>query len=183
MNCPAMPLNKETIKQYAEKYDAKAAGKKDERDEVELRLWFKTNKYLDKQHFIQLCMWKTTRQKGNYEMNQDEDIEMTTKGIFATDDHEKRINALDNLRGVAYRVASAILHFSFPDIYSIMDVRAIESLGWDQPKSFDNYEYWKKYFRKIQEIAKNVNESIRTVDKALWMWSKEHSQKRKRSCT
>lgn len=182
MNCPEMPLDKDTIKEYAAKYDAKVAGKKDERDEAALRVWFKNNKYLDKQHFMQLCMWKTPRQKNNYEMNQDEDIEMTTRGLFATDDHEKRIYALDNLRGVGYPVASAILHFSFPDVYSIIDFRTIESLGWGKPPSSYRYGYWERYFMKIQEIAKNVNESIRTVDKALWMWSKEHGQKSKRHC-
>ncbi len=176
-----MPISKDTVIEYAAKYDARVAGKKDETVEKQLREWFETNKFLDKDHFMKLCMWKTPRQKPNYNANDEHTIISKTRDLYMHGDHQKRIESLDELSGVGYPVASAILHYCFPDIYSIIDFRAIEALGWEQP-SYYTYAYWEKYFIKIQEIAKTYGLSIRTVDKALWEWSKEHSKKAKHCC-
>jgi hypothetical protein len=56
-----------------------------------------------------------------------------------------------------------------------MDFRAIWSLGWKQPKNY-TFEFWGKYYKEIQNIAKKFNVSVRTVDKALWQYSKENQK-------
>jgi len=54
-----------------------------------------------------------------------------------------------------------------------LDFRALWSLGIEQPKSY-NINFWLHYCEKVREIAKSVQEDIRTVDKALWRYSKEN---------
>jgi hypothetical protein len=49
-------------------------------------------------------------------------------------------------------------------------------LGIEQPKSY-SFNFWQSYCEKMREIAESVQEDIRTVDKALWKYSKEHSKK------
>ncbi len=91
--------------------------------------------------------------------------------IVPTKSEQARIEPLTVLNGVSYPVASIILHFAFPDKYPIMDVRAISSLGWEKPNSY-NFDFWKKYCEMIQNISRETGESLRTIDKALWKYDK-----------
>jgi len=56
-----------------------------------------------------------------------------------------------------------------------MDFRAIWSLGWQQPKYY-TFDFWQNYCKKIKEISKKVGENIRTIDKALWKYSKQNQK-------
>lgn len=76
------------------------------------------------------------------------------------------------LDGVAMPVASVILHFAFPDKYSILDFRAIWALGWEQPNKY-TYDFWIRYCNQVKKLADGLGVSIRTIDKALWQYSKE----------
>lgn len=76
----------------------------------------------------------------------------------------------------ASSVASAILHFAFPNKYPILDTRVLWSLGWEQPKYY-TFDFWQKYCNEIKGISEKVGENIRTIDKALWEYSKENQSK------
>ena len=77
------------------------------------------------------------------------------------------------LKGVSWAVASVILHFAFPSKYAIWDFRVMESLGWENRYDFNS---WQKYCKRIREISKKYNLSVRTVEKALWKYSKENQK-------
>lgn len=90
------------------------------------------------------------------------------------------IEKLDDLYGVGIPMASAILTMMHPKVYTIIDVRALEALGVvDWPNTSDFYE---AYLRKCRELAKQHGKSLRTLDRALWQWSKDQSQRRKCKC-
>jgi hypothetical protein len=59
-----------------------------------------------------------------------------------------------------------------------MDFRVIESLGWKQPSSY-TFEFWLEYCAETRGIAGRHKLPIRTVEKALWMYSKENSKNRR----
>ncbi len=174
-------MKKEEILKYAQKYEEHFRQTKDEMTEKELKEWLKAHKFLDREHFIKLGLWKSTRPRRWYEKNTNEEIIRITRACFAKNDERGRIEDLLKLYGVGYPVASVILHFVFPDEYSILDFRAIWSLrhwlGYSikQPANYD-FDFWIEYTGLLRELAKRYTLTIRAIDKALWEFSKEHQK-------
>ncbi len=178
-----MEITKEKIKEYSQKYDKHYKGTNDEKVYYEMVEWCKHNRFLDKERFLKIINWKLAIKiplKEAKEQNKNEYIQKITKIAFSSRGGEERIKLLlsPNLIGVGYPVASTILHFAFPDKYPILDKRVLWSLGegWKErgEKGNYNFDFWQKYCKKIEEITKTVSEDIRTIDKALWEYSKEH---------
>lgn len=168
-------LTKDNIIKYAQKYDEIMKGSFDEYGEKELKEWLSNNRYLEKEKFVRLGKWKSRRPTKHYESNSDDLIREVTKLSLSTENEEVRIKILRILKGVSWPVASVILHFAFPDKYTIMDYRAIWSLGWELPKAY-NFKFWQEYCQKIRDIAKECGTDLRTVDKALWQYSRENQK-------
>jgi hypothetical protein len=102
-------------------------------------------------------------------------IKEVTRLSLETECEEARIKLLTILKGVSWPVASVILHFAFPEKYPIMDFRAIWSLDWEQPKSY-NFDFWQKYCTEIRKISNETGLTIRQIDKALWQYSKNNQK-------
>ena len=162
-------FTRQEILNLAQKYSYKI---KDKPIEKEIKKWLKSHRYLDKDRFIRLCLWKSARQKNNYEKNDDLTIKEITRFSFSTKSEKARIESLFVLDGVSYPVASTILHFAFPNKYPIMDFRVIWSMGWKQPKYY-TFVFWQKYIDEIRKLLRKYKVSLRTLDKALWYYSKE----------
>jgi len=173
-----MLTNKKTIREYAQKYNDWYKGTAYEATENKIKAWLNTRRYLDKRRFVEIGCWKSPRTRKHYENNDSATVKEITKFSFATKSEEARIKVLFVLNGVQYPVASVILHFAFPDTYPILDFRAIWSLGWGQPAHY-TFDFWQKYCDRIRDISKETGESIRTVDKALWEYSKKHQPAKK----
>jgi len=170
-------LNREEILKYASGYDEARKGSVNEAVDYELVDWFLTHKYLDQDHFMKLCLWKSPRPKKSYEdpVNSDERIKMITTLALKSEDEYFKVTVLQLLIGVSWPVASVILNFAQPDRYSILDFRALWSLGLQQPKKYD-FDFWMDYTRRVNEIKKNLGIDLRTLDKALWFYSKENQK-------
>ena len=172
-----MNLSRKQIIEYSKKYDAQYKGRPDELIEKELKKWFLSHRYLNRERFIKLGLWKSKRQKRNYESKENDDliIKEITRFALATKSEKTKIKSLMVLKGVSWPVASVILHFAFPNRYPIMDFRVIWSLGWKQPKYY-NFDFWQKYVNELRKLAKKYKVSLRTLDKALWYYSKENQK-------
>lgn len=144
-------------------------------DEADAKEWFLTHHYLDRETFLKIARWKSPRPIKHYlsKYNDDQTLKELSDYCFNTKNELLRIELLQVIHGVSYPLASAILHFAFPDQYPIMDFRAIWSIGWEKPKHYD-FDYWSAYCDRIRLIAKDTGLPIRTVDKALWQYSKDN---------
>ncbi|MFH1694553.1 MAG: hypothetical protein ABH880_02250 [Patescibacteria group bacterium] len=173
-----MQLSKDLILEYSKRYDSRPEAASDIKVEKELREWFISNRFLDRVHFIKLGVWKSPRTEGHYKhrLNTDVRIKELTSIALASKDEYIRIMAPQLLRGVSWGVASTILHFAFPDEYMILDFRAVWSLEWERPKQYD-FDFWQKYTKRAKELSEELNVPIRTLDKALWQYSKENQKK------
>lgn len=175
-----MKFTRDFFLRYSQKYDEKFKGKDDERAEKELKNWFSKHRYLNREKFIKLGLWKSKRPKRHYEdpRNTDEFVRKITSLALKSND-ERRIESLmginGGLRGVSWPVASVILHFAFPEKYPIMDYHVIWALGWEQPKSY-NFAFWEKYVKELRTLAQEFDLPLRTVEKALWFYSKENQK-------
>jgi hypothetical protein len=118
--------------------------------------------------------WKSARIAGLIEQNSDGDVAKALR--FAADKRTSEQSAIDTLcglKGVGIPVASAILMMVYPNQYTIIDFRALEALG--VKKGEDTVEFYIQYLRKCKELAQVHHIDLRTLDRALWQWSKENS--------
>jgi hypothetical protein len=126
--------------------------------------------------------WKSARVAGLIEQNSDVFVAKVLR--FATDKRTSERSAIDTLcglTGVGIPVASAILTMVYPDKYTIIDFRALEALG--VKKGEDTVEFYMQYLQKCRELAQSHDIDLRTLDRALWQWSKENSSSKGLSVT
>jgi len=127
-----------------------------------------------------IVRWKSARKIAFIDDNTDAEIAKALRFVCDIRTTEKSaIETLDRLHGVGVPMASAILTTINPEKYTVIDVRALQSLGvnkWDGTAS-----YYLDYLRECSALAFKHKVSLRTLDRALWQWSKENSG-RIRSC-
>ncbi|HUC31702.1 MAG TPA: hypothetical protein VMR99_03405 [Candidatus Paceibacterota bacterium] len=118
--------------------------------------------------------WKTKgRGRSRLLVNTDEEIADTLKLAMAAKTDRAAVAVLIGLSGVQVPVSSAILTAINPESFTIIDFRALEALGVIQPSI--NIDFYLKYLNKCRSLAKENNVPLRTLDRALWQWSKENS--------
>jgi hypothetical protein len=115
--------------------------------------------------------WKARRSEGRFAVVDARTVRETTRRAFAARDETERIELMTSLPGVGVPVASALLHFAFPDVYPILDMRALESLGV-RGRSVYPASFWVEYVAFYRQLAAELGVSLRTLDAALWQNSK-----------
>jgi len=141
----------------------------------EFSISLKNKKYMTQQEFLEIVLWKSKRPKRHYVENDDQFIKEVTKIAFCSNVSERlRIEVLQLLNGVSYPVASTLLHFGLDsEKYPIIDFRALWSLyGTNQKEIKYDFEFWDKYRIDCIKLAKMHQITLRTLDKALWQFSK-----------
>jgi endonuclease III len=128
-----------------------------------------------------IVRWKSARRIGLIAKNDTSTLASTLKYATSQDVTVKAaIEALDELHGVGIPMASAILAMARPEVYTIIDFRALEALGVTKwPKTSAYYE---AYLGTCRELSKQHKKTLRTLDRALWQWSKERGRMRHREC-
>lgn len=84
------------------------------------------------------------------------------------------MEALRSLAGVSWPTASVLLHIAYPERYPILDRRALHALGVRDRSSFTQC-FWEAYVHEYVRLARVAGVDGRTLDQALWQWSKEQS--------
>jgi hypothetical protein len=131
--------------------------------------------YYTRAEFIEVCAWKTVRSRPKVAANSETAVVDATGRALAATDETIRITSLLELEGVGVPTASTLLYFAFPDDYPILDIRALESLGV-KPRSQYPVSFWLGYLAACRQIASGAGVSVRTLDRALWQYSKELSR-------
>jgi hypothetical protein len=130
--------------------------------------------YFTKPELIEMCRWKTPRSGPRVASNPDEFVQTVTQTALSTADERLRIEVLTLLHGVSWPTASVLLHFGHCDPYPILDFRALWSLGVDEQRY--NFAFWWDYMLVCRSLAEKAGVSMRTLDRALWAYSKEHQK-------
>lgn len=131
--------------------------------------------YLEKNEFLSICEWKTKRSKSRVASNDQFTIRTITRAALATKDERIKMNLLRTLVGVEWPTASTLLHFCDKRPYPILDYRALWSVGYSKPPSY-TMDFWLDYLRFTRRLAKRLRQNIRTVDRALWQYSKKRQR-------
>ena len=123
--------------------------------------------------FVRVCRWKTPRSAPLVALNSAESVEASTRVALSSASSEReRIDALRSLRGVEWATGSVLLHLAYPERYPILDVRALHALGVRAPTSY-TFRFWEAYIAACRRLAEEAGVDGRTLDQALWQWSKE----------
>ena len=130
--------------------------------------------YFTKGELIVVCRWKTPRSQSRVASNEAAEIEELTRFALSTSSERARIGIMPLLHGVAWPTASVLLHFAHREPYPILDYRALWSLDTDKPPYDYTFPFWIEYVTFCRAVAKQAGRSMRTLDRALWQYSKEN---------
>lgn len=130
-----------------------------------------------------IVRWKSERAVQYLIGNSNEKIRQAL-AIAASPDSstEAAVKALVDLHGVDIPVASAVLAAIFPERYTVLDYRTLEALGHAR-HDVHFYEEYLDFCKRLAEsnIVKPQSDlpaptSLRTLDRALWEWSRSHGE-------
>ena len=127
--------------------------------------------YLTRDQFLTIAEWKTVRSRPRCERNDAEFVKEVTRAALGSKNERFKVQALRLLDGVEWPTASVILHFCDRGRYPILDVRALWSAGLDATPSY-GFNFWMEYTEFLRGISADAGVSMRTLDKALWQYSK-----------
>lgn len=129
--------------------------------------------YLTRDEFLAVCRWKTPRSGPLCESNGADNVRRITKEALnrRTPDDLKIITLL-MLSGVGWPTASVILHFFDERRFPIIDRRALWSLSHRVPSRYSD-TFWHEYMKFTRALSWKADCDMRTLDRALWQYSKE----------
>ena len=169
-------INRKFIAEGIKRYDNQAYEKDKQLERViqdKLKRLFPRGevRYITKDILIDILTWKAPRIKGWGNKNSEDFVIEVTKNCFASKNEQFKIEGLTILKGVKYRAASTILHFCFPDEYTVMDWRAWKTLKLNNQLREglkDDFRHWQLYLGICKRLSKKYGCSLRDLDKALW---------------
>lgn len=129
--------------------------------------------YFTRDEFLEVGRWKSARAKTYQHRNATEDIEDVTRMALAAPERLAH-RILDMLAGVNIPMASALLTVADPARFTITDFRALETLHVYREIGSKKLPY-PTYLTVCRAIAERVGTNLRTLDRALWQWSKERN--------
>lgn len=128
--------------------------------------------YLTHAELTALGRWKSPRIGPRLAANDPDYVAAVTAVALSTPNEQLRVDVLRLLSGVAWPMASVILHWGHHDPYPILDYRALWSLGIDPLPHYD-FPLWQAYTDHCRALADRAGVSMRVLDRALWQYSKE----------
>jgi hypothetical protein len=134
--------------------------------------------YYLRREFLTVCGWKTARSGPLVSQNTKEQVEAATRaGLTETASDRQRMRELCALTGVGMPTASVLLHLVHPNMYPIVDFRALEALGIPHPRGY-SASFWLAFIDVWRELRVTCDVDGRAFDQALWQWSKEAASSR-----
>lgn len=158
------------LRPLAQRYES------DERYISDLKEGIRDRGYLTKDELRSVARWKAQRRVDHLiARNSEEFVREITTIALGAENERTRIEILTLFDGVQWPMASVILHFFHQDPYPIIDFRALWTLLIDKPSNY-NFDFWQSYVDCCRSIADQSGLDMRTLDQALWQYSKENQK-------
>ena len=130
--------------------------------------------YLDLELLKKVATWKSPRRVALIDKNSESDVREITGYALKSPHEHVRWSILTELHGIGLPTASAVLHFFHEAPYPIIDFRAMWSLCMD--KYNYSFKFWKEYVTRCRNYAERNNVDMRTLDRALWEYSRQNQE-------
>jgi hypothetical protein len=131
--------------------------------------------FLERHELQKVAYWKAPRSSGHISKNTEEYVREITYFALQAETEQARIQVLTNIAGVSWPTASVVLHFFHRDPYPILDFRALWSVTLEVPSRY-SFDFWWAYVRFCRKVADRNRVDMRTLDRALWQYSKENQR-------
>ena len=144
---------------------------------------------LTKKDVLLILKWKLGRIKAsNYKTVSDRSISSINEAVKSASEEScwvRSLVALDAVPGIGLPTATAILTVCYPDQFTILDWRVLESLRLypsrlmpAEARKYDSAdwtakEYVEEFLPQVKERSRIWNSSLRAADQALWGLSVE----------
>ena len=165
---PRLRFTKNQIREFADRYEFSTG----ETELVELKPLVLERGFLRKRDLEKVAYWKSPRSSGHVRKNAEEFVVEITRFALATKCERARVESLTLLDGVSYPTATVILHLFHRDRYPILDFRALWSVSLEEPNQY-RFRFWWAYVEFCRKVAGNACVDMRTLDRALWQYSKD----------
>lgn len=129
---------------------------------------------LTKQDVLLILKWKLGRIKeSNSETVSKDNLRKINQWVEMAGKASREIEALkelDKIPGIGLATATAILTVCYPDKFTILDYRVLDTLGLTPSNANDwkAEEYFHKYLPEVQKHREHWHCSLRQADRALW---------------
>ena len=178
-----MPLSKDQVIYYAKCYpDISFGGVSNRTADQQIESTFKRVRqqgYMTLEALKQTATWFLP---GAFLINKvsentSEHVESVTREAFAAASERERVRLLQCLVGVSWSMASAILHFAFPQChYPIVSKYVTDTI---ETSSVDSLEGWFEVTEFLREKRSGYDVDIRELDRALWVYNWKRKQRSK----
>ncbi len=168
---PSLRFKKHEIIRIAESYEYPLSDKR----LMDLKAAVDQRGHLTKDELATITYWKAPRSSGHARKNSEDYVAEITRFAFHTNCERARIETLTALDGVSWPTASVILHFFHQDPYPILDYRALWSVSLEVPAKY-RFDFWWSYVEFCRTLANSAKVDMRTLDRALWQYSKENQR-------
>ena len=134
--------------------------------------------YLTKCELMEMARWKRQTLPSQMVNNPVGHVEKITAAAFRPGDDWEKLEKLIDIDGVGQPVASAILHLYDEGDYPIFDPHALYSIRIKKKDVEGDKKFWKEYVKFCREKADCHDVCMRTLDRALYKFSKERCRLR-----
>lgn len=136
---------------------------------------FKKRRYLTPEEFLAIVIWKRNASKTKVirgVRSSGRTIKSLTEEIYRTPNHEEKMKILTGIKGLGIAIASAILTVLYPEEFTVIDYRVMNSLrALGIPvlgNPISKIESYFSYLDSCKKEAKKLGLSLRDFDRALW---------------
>jgi hypothetical protein len=136
--------------------------------------------YLTRDQFLAISTWKSQRPRKRHERNSESFVREVTQSALSSADPRFKIEVLRLLDGVDWATASVILHFCDELAWPVLDFRAFWSLGRDLKHDGCSFDIWRSYTEFTRAVAEEQSVTMRTLDRALWEYSRQKQKSERR---
>ena len=138
----------------------------------DVRKNFNKNGCLTPEEFFAIVIWKRNASKTQIIRgfkNSSQSISSITKEVYKSD---KKMETLRKIKGVGIAIASAILTVLYPDDFTVIDYRVLNSLKNKGVKIFgkptEKIKDYNEYVKICKKESKRLGISLRNFDRTLW---------------
>lgn len=127
--------------------------------------------YFTHKEFMEVGQWKSPRSRAYLGRATPDEVKQITKLALGAPEW-LRHRVLRLLDGVGVPMASALLTVADPTRFTVYDFRALQTLAQSGEIESTNLRYI-EYVEVCRKLAERINVDLRTLDRALWQWSKD----------
>ena len=149
-----------------------------EEDVLKIKCSVADKGYLTKCELMEMGGWKRHTLPSQMVNNPVGHVEKITAAAFRPGDDWEKLEKLIDIDGVGQPVASTILHLYDPERYPIFDPHALYSIRIKKKDVEGDKKFWKEYVKFCREKADCHDVCMRTLDRALYKFSKERCRLR-----